>query len=239
MKAARFALPALLLGLLWVAQGSGVSTPTPPLPVGWQGKLASLLPETGENAALLQWRPSLSTVQLQIMVARAGGSPEALQQVIISASKGIRAPYDARLGITEEQYRNYLVFQSSLTPTGKTLKLPVLRDTTHLTFGDAPLLNGVLKGLTIDLKTGELHVPEGYSARPVALVGSTAPDRSMDVKTGFQWTVQGSNATVGNGIRGTLMLLHLGSGQVVLIYKRTSMLSHQVNTGEIFVGYNR
>lgn len=240
MKVARFLAPALLFGALCAAQGDSVNPPAPPpLPAGWQGKLAALLPEVAEQATLLQWRPSLSTVQLQLLVARAGGSPEALQDVIVSASKGVKAPYDERLGISEEQYRNYLVFQSVLTSTGKTLKLPVLRDATHLTFGDSAPLNGVLKGLTIDLKNGELRVPEGYTARPVGLVSSAAPDRTLDIKSGFQWTVMGSNATIGNGVRGTLTLLQLSGGQVVLSYKRTSILRFQVSTGEVIVGYSR
>lgn len=236
MKAARLFSVAVMLGALAVARGNSLNLP-PALPVGWQAKLAAMLPTPGQNVTLLQWQPSLSTVELQMRVARAGGSPEALQQVIVSASKGVVAPYDERLGISEQQYKTYLVFQPVLVSTGKTFKLPVLRDSAHVLFGDSALLGGVLKGVGIDLKTGELRAPEGFTAKPQGVVPSTTPGPGLDVKSGFQWKVIGSNATVGNGVRGTMTLLQLADGQYILRYTRVSMMQRVINEGDIILRY--
>ncbi|MDV6375035.1 hypothetical protein [Deinococcus arenicola] len=236
MKAARSFPFILLLAALGSAQRPEV---LPPLTLGSLGRLAALLPLPGQLVTVMEKRPSLSTVDLQTRVLRVGGSPEALYQVIISAGKGVRAPYDPRLGISEEEYKRYLVFQEVLVSTSKTLKFPVLRDSGRVLFGNVAGLNGVLDGLSINLRTGEMRGPEGYSALPVPVVPSTAPDRVLPVRTGFQWKVIGSDATAGNGVKGTLNLLELESGLIILNYNRTSMINRRLNQGEVIVGYDR
>ncbi|CAM3669597.1 hypothetical protein DESA109040_19250 [Deinococcus saxicola] len=236
MKAARTLLFLVCSAVLVWSQAVEV---VPPLTAGNVSRLAALLPLPGQSATLLEKRPSLSTVGLQTRVLRVGGSPEALYQVIVSASKGVRAPYDPRLGITEEEYRQYLVFQSVLASTGRTLRLPLTRDGVRMVFGNTSGLNGVLEGVSINLRTGEMRGPEGYSALPTLVPPSTAPDRVLDVRSGFQWKVIGSDATAGNGVKGTLNLLELGSGLIVLNYTRTSMINRKLAEGEIIVGYER
>ncbi len=231
-------LPLLLCLFLWGGAAT-VSAPAAGLTPGWQARLSALLPVAGQVATVLEKRPSLSTVDLQLQVARVGGSVAALQAVLISAAKGVLAPYDARLGISEKDYRQYLVFQEVLASTGRTVRLPVSRSGDRVYFGDAPGLNGILNGVSISLKTGELRGPEGYGAMPTSVVPSSAEDRVLDVRSGFQWKVIGSDATSGNGVRGTLNLLQLSSGQIVLNYTRTSMIHRKMNTGEIIVGYTR
>jgi hypothetical protein len=236
MKAARL-LPLILL---LASPGTAVKADAAP-PLGGVGlsRLAALLPLQGQSVTVMEKRPSLSTVDLRTRVERVGGSPEALYQVIVSASKGVRAPYDPRLGISEEDYRRYLVFQEVLVSTSKTARLALTRDSSRVLFGSNPALNNVLDGLSINLRTGELRGPEGYSALPVPVVPSTAPDRVLPVRYGFQWKLLGSDATAGNGIRATLNLLELESGLIILNYSRTSMINRKLTEGEIIVGYDR
>ncbi|CAM3649530.1 hypothetical protein [Deinococcus frigens] len=236
MRAAR----SLLFLAFSVFLVSAQTTEVPlPLTGGNLSRLAALLPLPGQFVSILEKRPSLSTVGLETRVLRVGGSPQALYQVIVSASKGVRAPCDPRLGITEEEYRQYLVFQSVLASTGKTVRLPLARDSSRVVFGNVTGLNGVLDGVSINLRTGEMRGPEGYSALPTLVPASTAPDRVLDVRSGFQWKVIGSDATAGNGVKGTLNLLELGSGMIVLNYTRTSMINRKLAEGEIIVGYER
>lgn len=233
-------LPAVVMTLGLSMSGLGSSAPTPPaLPAGWQPRLAALLPATAQTVTLLERRPSISTLELQLRVASVGGNPQALQQVIVNAARGVQPTYDERLGISREDFKRYVVFQQVLASTGKTFRLAVTRDASQVTFGDGPLMDGVLKGVSIDLKTGEMRGPEGFSARPTSVTPSTAPDQGLDVRSGFQWRVAGSNATSGNGVRGTLSLLQLSSGRVVLSYTRTSMIRRSVDTGELIVEYTR
>lgn len=236
MKAARFFPLILLLGASVLAQRLEF---IPPLTAGGLVRLAALLPLPGQVATVMVKQPSLSTVELRTRVERVGGSPEALYQVIVSAGRGVRAPYDPRLGISEEEYKRYLVFQEVLVSTSKTVKLPVLRDSGRVLFGNVSGLNGVLDGLSINLRTGEMRGPEGYSALPIPVVPSTAPDRVLPVRAGFQWKVIGSDATAGNGVKGTLNLLELESGLIILNYTRTSMINRRLNQGEIILGYDR
>ncbi len=236
MKAARSLSFLLLVASVGAAAKSEVASP---LTGGGLTRLAGLLPLSGQVVTVMEKRPSLSTIDLRMRVERVGGSPEALYQVIVSASRGVRAPYDPRLGISEEDYRRYLVFQEVLVSTSKTVRLGLLRDSNRVLFGNTPGLNNVLDGLSINLRTGELRGPEGYSALPTLVVPSTAPDRVLPVRNGFQWKLLGSDATAGNGVKATLNLLELESGLIILNYSRTSMINRRLTEGEIIIGYDR
>jgi hypothetical protein len=173
-------------------------------------------------------------------VTNVGGSPDALRTVIVNVSQGKAPVYDARLGITQDEFKRYLVFQQSLAPSGKSLKLPLTRDTSRLTFGDAVGMKGILKGVTIDLKTGELRVPEGFSTRPSAVTPSASPSADrLDVKLGYQWNVRANDPVTQNGINGELTLLMLSNGQIILSYNRLSMLRGRIDEGELILGYTR
>lgn len=239
MKAARPLLSLLLTSLVAVVAHAAATQGSMQLPAGWQAKLASLLPQAGQVTQILERRSSLSLFELQRRVTNVGGSPDALRSVIDAVSQGKLPVYDARLGITKTEFKSYLVFQQSLAPSGKTLKLPVTRDNGRLTFGDAAGMNGVLKGVSIDLKTGELRVPEGFSTRPSAVTPSASPDRTLDVKLGYQWNVRANDPVTQNGVNGELTLLMLSSGQIILSYTRLSMLRGRIDEGELILGYTR
>ncbi|MHA0042187.1 hypothetical protein [Deinococcus daejeonensis] len=241
MRAARFTTwSAVTLGALGAALAVSTSVP-PPLPSGWQAKIGTLLPQAGQTVTLLERRPSISTVALELVVAGAGGDREVLRQVTATAARGVAPTYDKRLNISAEDFKRYIVFQNTLASTGKTFRLTVSRDATRVSFGDGPYMNGVLKGVSIDLKTGEMRGPEGFSARPVAVPANDDPDRGLLVRSGFQWRMNGNNAQIGNGVRGTLNLLHLGSGRVLLSYTRKSMIDRKVDDfdRELIVEYTR
>ncbi|UQN07305.1 hypothetical protein [Deinococcus sp. QL22] len=239
MKAARPLLPFLLTSLVAVVAHAATTQGSTPLPAGWQAKLASLLPQAGQATQILERRSSLSLFELQRRVTNVGGSPDALRTVIVTVSQGKAPAYDARLGITQDEFKRYLVFQQSLAPSGKSLKLPVTRDNGRLTFGDTAGMNGVLRGVSIDLKTGELRVREGFSARPNAVTPSSSSADRLDVKLGYQWNLRANDPVTQNGIRGQFTLLLLNSGQIILSYDRFSMFKGSLNEGELILGYTR
>ncbi|GGL03709.1 hypothetical protein [Deinococcus radiotolerans] len=241
MRAAWFTTwGAVTLGALGLA-ATVTPTTVPALPAGWQAKIAALLPQVGQSVTLLERRPSISTVGLEFVVASAGGDRDVLRQVTASAARGIAPVYDKRLNITPEEFKRYLVFQNTLASTGKTFRLVVTRDPSRLTFGDNAYMNGVLKGVSIDLKTGEMRGPEGFTARPIAVPANDDPDRGLLVRSGYQWRMIGNNAQIGNGVRGTLNLLQLASGRVVLSYTRKSMIDRKVDDmeRELIIEYSR
>lgn len=208
-----------------------------PLPAGWTARLAALLPLPAQSASIMERRSSLSMIELSMRVVNVGGDPAALKEVMASAARGVTPTYNERLGITRKEFQNYLAFQPTLAPA-RTLKLPVTRDAARLTFGDAPGLGGVLKGVSIDLRSGELSTPEGFSAKPVGVPAGSG-NRDLDIRSGFQWKVIGNSPQSGNGVRGTLNLWQLGSGQVLLSYSRTSMIHNVTSSGEVILSYAR
>ncbi|MFC3832418.1 MULTISPECIES: hypothetical protein [Deinococcus] len=236
MKAAFFLLPLLLLSATPSAQGSPAM---PPLASGWQARLSSMLPGAGQPADIMSRQPSISVVDLQRRVVNVQGDPAALNRVLSDVQSGVKPTYDKRLNITPDEFARYLVFQQVLKPAGRSIRLPVARDASRVSFGDTADLRGVLKGVYIDLKTGEVHSPEGYSARPVNVPPSLAPDSTLRVLNGFLWKVKGNDSRVGTGVNGTLNLLQLEDGQIILSYKRTSMIRNVLNQGEIILRYRR
>lgn len=201
--------------------------------------IASLLPQSGQVVQIMKLGSRLTVVDLQERVMAAGGSREALQKVLAVISGGGVPTYDERLGITRAEFRKYIAFQPILVGTGKVLKIPLTNDGTRLTFGDAPGLNGLFKGVSFDLKTGDLRVPEGFVARPQAVNPSSAPDRTVDIRGGFLWNLKAYNASTRSGINGQMQLFQLASGQVILGYRRTSILKDVVNEGELLLSYQR
>lgn len=243
MKAASvlFSSPSrALLTLAGVAFASLALAGTTSLPgSGWMAKLAALLPQPGQVVQLMEQRPNLTLVELQRRVTLRGGSPDALKAVIASAAKGQRPSYDERLGIPRAEFERYLVFQPVLTPTGKVVKLPLTREGNRLRFGDAPALGGVLRGLVLDLGTGELRTPEGFVTKPRPITPSEAPDRTLDIRGGYEWVVKGNSPVTQNGVNGQLQLLHLTGGQVVFSYYRLSMMRGTIQEGGVIFGYSR
>ncbi|WP_221090512.1 hypothetical protein [Deinococcus aquaedulcis] len=233
---------ALVSGLLVAGHGFGASSAPSPasLSPALLTKLSALLPQTAQPVTLLERRASISTVQLEVQVASAGGDPAVLRQIAVSAARGIKPVYDERLNISREEFKKYVVFQETLASTGKSFRLAVTRDATRVTFGDGPSMNGVLRGVSIDLKTGEMRSPEGFGARPVPVPPNTDPSRGLEVRAGFQWRVFGTNVAQGRGLNGTLSLLQLSSGRIVLAYNRISMMDNKVgDRAELIVDYTR
>lgn len=242
MLAARL-LP-VLLGVLFTSGSLGAPTVQTSLPptstVPLAARIAALLPKPNQAAQVVKFGSRIAAVDLQEKVIEAGGSRRALQNVLAVIAQGGVPSYDENLGISRAEFGKYLAFQPVILPTGKSVKLPVVREATRLIFGDAPGMNGVLKNVSIDLNTAELRVPEGFAVRPVAVTPSSAPDRSIDIRSAYTWTFNPSyNAKTQSGINGQMQLFLLGNGQVLLIYKRTSMLKGVVNEGNLMLSYAR
>lgn len=206
---------------------------------GWLARLVALLPQPGQSAQLMDWQPSRLIVALPGRVTEVGGNREALRTIMSKFQRGEKPAYDPRLGISRAEFESYLLFEPSLAPTGKRVKLPVIREGSRLRFGDVTGLNGVLRGLEIDLTTGELRGPEGFSGRPRVFVVDDAQERSLNVLSGFEWAFKGNNPYTQSGINIVVQLLSLKSGQVVLSVDRFSMLNGPISDGRVIVQYAR
>lgn len=243
-------MQAVRISLLTLAALSGAALPVvaaqtpasvPALAPGWPARMAALLPQPGQSVQLMELRASGLRLELPQRVAAIGGDREALRITLSKAARGEVPQYDQRLGISRQEFESYLVFEPSLVPNGKKLKLPLSREGTRLKFGDAPGLNGVLRGLVLDLSTGELRTPEGFSGRPRPFVAVSAQDRllerNLNVRSGFEWSFQGRNPYTQNGVNLTLQLLQLGNGQVILNCYHFGMLRGTTSEGRVILQY--
>lgn len=241
MRALRLSLLLLALGGVVVTPGTVRAAPAnTALPSGWLPRLAALLPQPGQSVQVMEWRAGGLIVTLSSRVARIGGDPEALRLVLSKVARGEMPTYDHRLGISREEFDSYVLFVPTLASTGKRIKLPVTREGSRLRFGDLTGLNGVLRGLEIDLLTGELRGPEGFSGKPQPFTANNGQERALSVLSGFEWNVRGNNPYTQNGINATVQLLQLKGGQIVLSVSRFSMLNgFRTSDGTVILQYSR
>lgn len=209
------------------------------LPGGWLTRLVGLLPQPGQSAQLMGWQASRLIVTLPVRVAEMGGDREALRTIMSKYQRGEKPAYDPRLGISRAEFEGYVLFEPALSAINKRVKLPVTREGSRLRFGDTAGLDGVLRGLEIDLLTGELRAPEGFSGKPQAFVPGNAQERALDVQSGFEWTLRGNNPYTQNGINLNVQLLSLRGGQTVLSVRRFSMMRGATSDGQVILQYAR
>ncbi|MCP2014193.1 hypothetical protein L1280_001330 [Deinococcus sp. HSC-46F16] len=240
MRAFRLPLMLLVLGSVALAPVGVHAAPAgTPLPSGWLTRLVGLLPQPGQSAQLMDWQPSRLIVTLTARVAETGGDREALRTIMSKFQRGEKLAYDPRLGISRAEFDSYVLFEPSLVPSNKRVKLPVTREGNRLRFGDVAGLAGVLRGLEIDLLTGELRAPEGFSGKPQAFVADNGQERALDVQSGFEWNLRGNNPYTQNGINLIVQLVALKGGQIVLSVSRFSMMNGRTSDGRVIVQYVR
>ncbi|MFC4452448.1 hypothetical protein [Deinococcus sonorensis] len=240
MRAAHFRASYLLLltgfGLVQVSLAQ-------PDRLDLKARLAALLPLPGQQAQFMDTRSRL-LVTLQQRVFEENGDPVVLADKLKQIEQGKVPSYDERLGITRAEFQRYVVIQKTLEPSGRTFRLSVSRDALHLVFGDAQGAGAqaasILKGLVIDLNTGELKTPEGFGARPTTvLVAANEDVTGLGQRSGYTWMLKGSNPTTMNAMDGRLSLLQLRSGQVLLSYSRVSILKGRVSEAAVNILYKR
>ncbi|WP_234009121.1 hypothetical protein [Deinococcus sp. NW-56] len=240
MRALRLSLMMLLLGSVTLAPVEVQAAPVGvALPSGWLPRLVALLPQPGQSAQIMNWQASRLIVTLPVRVVEMGGDREALRVIMSKFSRGEKPDYDPRLGISRAEFESYLLFEPSLASVGKRVKLPATREGNRLRFGDVAGLDGVLRGLEIDLLTGELRAPEGFSGKPQAFVAGNAQERALDVQSGFEWNLRGNDPYTQNGVNLNVQLLALRGGQTVLSVRRFSMMRGAISDGRVIVQYVR
>lgn len=243
MKAARplplfSLLVALQLAAPFVSGGLAFQNPPPP-PADLKSRLAALLPTAGVIAQVLETRPGISVVELQQRVSQGGGDLKILASVVGQIQNGNIPTYDERLGISRAEFQRFLIFRNTLEASGRTVRLSLLRDANRLAFTDSQGSASTLKGLVIDLNSGELTTAEGFTARPRSVQMLAAQDTSgLGISGGFAWDVKGSNPRTQNALQGHLSLLQV-SGGVLLSYNRVVIQKGRVSEDTLNLMYRR
>ncbi|GGQ96216.1 hypothetical protein [Deinococcus ruber] len=230
-------LVALQLATLFVSGGLAFQNP-PPQPE-LKGRLSALLPTAGIIAQVLETQPGISVVELQQRVSQGGGDLKILASVVGQIQNGNIPIYDERLGISRAEFQRFLIFRNTLEPSGRTVRLSLLRDGSRLAFTDGQGSASTLKGLVIDLNSGELTTAEGFSARPRSVQMIAAQDSSgLGISGGFAWDVKGSNPRTQNALQGHLSLLQV-SGGVLLSYNRVVIQKGRVSEDTLNLMYKK
>lgn len=230
LAASLLVFPAALSGQIQVANLSPSG-----LPIGWQGRMAFLAPGPNQVVQPMEQRPG-SLIELQRRVKDAGGSPSALGEVLRTAAKGEIPDYNEALGISRSEFKKYLIFEPSLVASGKPTRLNLTLKNNRLIFGSNSALGGILDRLVLDLGTGELTTPEGFSTFPRVVPPNSAIDGALNSRGGFIWTFRGTREN-GYGIRGEFKLLQLSSSKMILTYSRLSMKNWVNSEGDIIISY--
>lgn len=208
----------------------------------WRSRGLPLLPVAGQSAQVLENKAQLSVVQLRRRATEAGADQQALNTLLGQVQRGQFPGYDPKLKISEAEFRRYLVFETALQPTGKTLRLSVQRDGGRLTFGD---MGGtaLLRGISIDLTTGEMRFPEGFQAKPefvyISALQAAQKDDPLGARSGYVWRVRGSNPTTQTALNGHFALMGFSNGTVLLSYNRNGIVRGNVTVGSLNLSYNR
>ena len=219
--------------------GPGSAVPVLPPENPLRSRLMALLPSPGMSAQLMQSQSYVSVVDFQQRVVQSGGDLKVLANVLGQARQGDIPSYDERLGISRAEFQRYLIFRSTLEPSGKMIRLTLSREGSRLVFGEVPGA-GILKGLNIDTSNGELSTQEGFSARPHPVQISAAQDSTgLGASSGLAWDVKGSNPKTQNALQGHLSLLLFSGGQVLLSYNRVSIQKGRISEDSLNLTFRK
>lgn len=208
----------------------------------WKARGAALLPVNGQQAQLLEMKSQLSVVQLRRRAAEAGADQQVLSDLLGKVQRGQLPGYDPRLKISEADFKRYLVFAQVLQPTGKAVRLAAQQGAGRLTFGD---MGGtaLLRGISIDLSTGEMRFPEGFQAKPeyvyVSALEAAQRDDPLGARSGYVWQVRGSNPATQTALNGHFALMGFSNGTVLLSYNRNGIVRGNVAVGSLSLSYSR
>jgi len=206
----------------------------------WRSRLAPLLPISGQVAQVMETRARFSMTEVRRRVLDAGGDPRLLDQMQVSAERGVAPLYDKRVKISENDFRRYLVIQQELQPSGKSVRLSVVKSSSRLTFGDAGG-TALLRGISLDLVSGEMRFPEGYSALPEAFnitaAQAAAAEDPLGKRSGYVWKVRGNTPVTFTALNGHFALLSMGDGSVLISYNRNGIVNGTVSSGSLILNF--
>ena len=230
---------ALVGAALWC--GGAVAGTSGTVQLDWRGKLAPLLPQAGQAAQVMEIRAKVSVAEIRRRVLDLGGDPQVLEQALVSLQRGATPLYDSRINISKSAYQKIVTIQQTLHQSGKVVKIGVQFSGNRLTFAD---LGGtpLLRGISLDLSSGEMRFPEGFTAPPEALSITAAEaakaDDPMGKRSGYVWKVFGSNAVTQTALKGSFALLLLSDGSVLISYNRSGILHGTTGTGTLILNFN-
>ena len=225
------------LGQIGFGQPGPTTVPAIAPDTALRGRLQLLAPPPGIQVQVMQPEIEISVLDFQKRVRDSGGDLKVLAYILGQADKGLKPTYDERLGIARDEFQRYLIFRNTLKQSSRSIRLNITRSGNRLTFGDTAGAS-ILKGLSIDLNSGDLTTQDGFSARPTMVQASAAKDiTGMGASNGVAWDVKGSKPS--NALQGHLSLLQFAGGQILLSYQRVAIINSRFTEGNINLLYRK
>lgn len=192
-----------------------------------KARLLALLPEGTQAVNEMSWQrdPDLAAIELRMNQA-VQSDPRWFREYFASHSADEQIPYHPKFGVTERDYVRYSEDPGvRLVKTGKLLKVTTIKQGNRLIFqGGAG--TEMLRGVSLDLVSGELRIPEGYTAKSHAVNVVVAPGRvdafGLPARKGWGWSINPTGAA-GPGktsVWARLTLVQFAGGPVLLSYNR-------------------
>jgi hypothetical protein len=198
--ASYLALASVTAGVARVHPSSAPASP--PL-----AQIRKLLPADGTRADVMQLvappRLNLLTAKLQQAAQK---QPEWWIDQLHKAKPGEPLPYDPRLGLTKEEYKELLSLWGafSLRKT-RTVRLSVKRDGMRITFNGGEELPD-LRAVVVDLETGAVTTPYG-TATQWSRVEASPEQKATGPWNGVAWELERVDERTGLG---TVVTFDLG-----------------------------
>lgn len=228
--------PLFVLGTAFLTVALGGVAAQSALPSDLKGRLAALLPDNGQSAQVMDIvrDPAIAALEKRLSQAIAQDPRwfDEYRRANINASE---LPWSAKLGLTRNEWVTLNKdsgkrFTRAQPP--RTASVAWQRSGNRVTFTRGSGTEN-LGGITLDLVTGELRLPEGYSAKPynvdVTIKNGVDKNGYVDAfgqsRRGLGWSI--NVMTSSTRFEARFYLLQLESGALVLSYDRTSLVRDQ------------
>lgn len=192
----------------------------------FKSRMLAMLPENAQNAEVMAWVPDPEVVAIKERIRQAQQQdPRWFREYAAEHADDPVPPWHPKFGVTESEYARTLSPDwLHLEKTGKQVRLFLSRTGNKVVFQGGPGAEA-LRGLTLDVSTGEVRIPEGFSAKPRTVDLSEKDDHiGLGARKGWGWSFEGVNLKTHVAVKANLNLLQLASGGVVLAYNRGSTL---------------
>lgn len=191
-----------------------------------KGRITAMLPDNGQAAEVMEvgLDDEIRDIQTRLRQAQRQ-DPRWFSSYSSSHAADPFLPYHPKFGITEREYERFLTDSGiRVVRSGRTARVNVT-----IVGGKAIFQGGVgaeaLKGIVLNIATGELKLPEGPSARPhTVYVNGRTDDTGLGTRSGYGWKLSMSGQN-GMSIWANFNLVQLAGGAVLLAFNKVTVVN--------------
>ncbi len=188
-----------------------------------RSRLTAMLPNSSpQSVELLEWQANDEIVAIRDRILQAQRADPRWFRAYEDAHAGEDVlPWHPKFGVTPGDYQKYLsADRGSFVKTGRVTNLLLDKLGNKIIFRGGSGIEA-LRGLLLDVVSGELQLPEGFKAMPEP-VSVNVRSAGLAPRRGYAWHMEGADTTNKLVLRAQLSLLRFDDGSVLLSYNRVS-----------------